>query len=80
MRAWGAAPAAYTALTQPVPHPADSNPRITWGKYQEEGRRAPLPVTLLANHALVDGLHISQFFDGLNRELAAFARERRPSV
>ena len=23
----------YTALVQPVPFPADSNPRITWGKY-----------------------------------------------
>ncbi len=28
----------YTSLIQPVPVPADSNPRITWGKYfvQEE--------------------------------------------
>ena len=24
-------------------HPADSNPRISWGKYQEEGDRAPCP-------------------------------------
>ena len=63
----------YTALTQPVPHPADSNPRITWGKYQEEGRRAPLPVTLLANHALVDGIHIAHFFTHREAEMARLA-------
>ena len=29
----------YTALVQPVPIPADSNPRITWGKYfTQEGK------------------------------------------
>ena len=27
----------YTALVQPVPIPADSNPRITWGRYVERG-------------------------------------------
>lgn len=63
----------YTALTQPVPHPADSNPRITWGKYQEEGRRAPLPVTLLANHALVDGIHMAHFFTHPEAEMAGLA-------
>lgn len=71
----------YASVQQPTPFPADTIPRIVWGKYEENDRgRITLPVTLLANHALVDGLHISQFFDGLNRKLAAFARERRPSV
>lgn len=27
----------YTALVQPVPVPADSNPRITWGRFYTEG-------------------------------------------
>lgn len=54
-------------------HPADSNPRITWGKYQEEGRRAPLPITLLANHALVDGIHIAHFFTHPEAEMARLA-------
>ena len=26
----------YTALINPVPMPADSNPRITWGRYFEQ--------------------------------------------
>ena len=27
----------YTALTQPTPTPADSNPRITWGRWHRQG-------------------------------------------
>ena len=62
----------YTAIRQPVPSPADSNPRITWGKFAEEGGRTTMPVTLLANHALVDGAHMAGFYEALGRELAAF--------
>ena len=57
---------AYTALVQPVPSPADSNPRITWGRaVQRDGRRV-MPVSLLAHHALADGRHIGDFYDALN--------------
>ncbi len=64
----------YTALHQPVPTPADSNPRITWGQYTTEQGRTHLPVTLLANHALVDGVHIQQFYRALQVELEEFAQ------
>lgn len=60
----------YTSISQPTPIPADSNPRITWGKYAYEGGRLTLPMTLLANHALVDGLHIARFFEALDAELS----------
>ena len=60
----------YTALLQPTPSPADSNPRITWGKYTEERGRIHMPVTLLVHHALADGLHIARFYDGLNEALS----------
>ena len=59
----------YSDLTQPVPQPADSNPRITWGKYAEEGGRMLLPVTVLVNHALMDARQIADFFAALEREL-----------
>ena len=65
----------YTAMVQPVPSPADSNPRITWGRYFQQEGRTLLPVTLLANHALVDGLHIARFYEALDRELAAIGTE-----
>lgn len=59
----------YTALVQPVPFPADSNPRITWGKYFEQGDRILLPVSVLCHHALVDGRHIADFYRLLTREM-----------
>ena len=59
----------YHDLTQPVPQPADSNPRITWGKYAEEGGRMLLPVTVLINHALMDARQIADFFAALEEEL-----------
>lgn len=59
----------YTALINPVPIPADSNPRISWGKYFEQDSKIWIPVTVLCNHALVDGLHISQFYRFLNQQL-----------
>ena len=65
----------YSALQQPVPTPADSNPRITWGQYATADGRTTLPVTLLANHALVDGVHLGRFYDALRDELHSFARE-----
>ncbi len=60
----------YTALVQPVPSPADSNPRITWGKYEKRGERLLLPVSILCHHALADGLHIAHFYENLERALA----------
>ena len=40
----------YSALVQPVPQPADSNPRITWGKYFEQNGRVLIPLSTLCNH------------------------------
>lgn len=59
----------YTALINPTPLPADSNPRITWGKYFVQNEKVLLPVSVLCHHALVDGLHISKFYDFLNEEI-----------
>ena len=59
----------YTSIVQPVPMPADSNPRITWGRYFEQNGRMLIPVTVLCHHALVDGIHLASFFDGLKKRL-----------
>ena len=64
----------YTAVVQPVPCPADSNPRITFGRREEENGRFRMPLTLLAHHGLVDGLHIGQFFQKFQEETAALTR------
>lgn len=60
----------YASLIQPVPAPADSNPRITWGKYFTAEGRTLLPVSVLVNHALADGRHISQFYEALEKRLS----------
>ena len=57
----------FSAISLPTPTPADSNPRITWGRWH---RQEGLPVNLTANHALVDGLHLAAFFDGMAQRAA----------
>lgn len=63
----------YTSIIQPVPIPADSNPRITWGKYFEQDGKTLLPLSVLCHHALVDGRHIAKFYELLEAELAKAA-------
>ncbi len=59
----------YTSLVQPVPLPADSNPRITWGKYFRQDGEQWIPVTALCHHGLVDGLHIAGFYQNLEEQI-----------
>lgn len=58
----------YASLIQPVAGGDESNPRITWGKYERnvEGKYM-MPVSILVHHALVDGVHIAAFYDSLNK-------------
>ncbi|ENY8964297.1 CatA-like O-acetyltransferase [Clostridioides difficile] len=64
----------YTALIQPVPIPADSNPRITWGKYVVQGDKTIMPVSILCHHGLVDGIHISDFYNLLDKQILAIVQ------
>jgi chloramphenicol O-acetyltransferase type A len=57
----------FTSLVQPVPCPADSNPRITFGKYFKEGNRILMPIALLVHHGLADGIHISRFYESFSQ-------------
>lgn len=61
----------YTALIQPVAGGDESNPRITWGRYQADpDGHLQMPVTVLAHHGLVDGVHIAGFYRNLDLRLA----------
>lgn len=64
----------YSQLEHPAVSADDSNPRISWGKAVSAAGRTTLPVSLFVNHALADGLHISQFFADLERELQELTR------
>lgn len=52
----------FHAVSLPVPNPADSNPRITFGKAYEQDGKYLLPVSLTVHHALADGIHMAKFF------------------
>ncbi|NFU00042.1 chloramphenicol acetyltransferase [Clostridium botulinum] len=54
----------FTNITHPIQmNPVDSIPRIAWGKYFEEGGNIKLPISVDVHHALVDGVHIGQYFN-----------------
>lgn len=60
----------YTQLTQPTAGGDESNPRISWGRFEDDGQgHIVMPVTLLAHHALVDGLHVARFFENIDRQI-----------
>ena len=37
-------------------------PVVTWGKYEPEGKRVLMPLSLSIHHAVADGFHLSRFF------------------
>jgi len=41
----------------------DSCPKISFGKLKDESGRKIMPVSIHANHALMDGFHVAQFVD-----------------
>ena len=60
----------YTQLIQPVACGEESNPRFTWGKYQQNAEgRVMMPLSVLVHHALADGLHIAEFYEAFNRQM-----------
>ncbi len=63
----------YSALIQPVAAGDESNPRITWGRYEPDAAgRMIMPVTLLVHHALADGIHLAAFYERLREQISSF--------
>ena len=66
----------YTQLIQPVACGEESNPRITWGKYQADDKgRMMMPLSVLVHHALADGIHIAKFYEAFNRQMKLICEE-----
>ena len=59
----------FTSISLPYDVPADSNVRLTFGKYFEQGGRILLPLNITANHALADGIHLAKFFQAFEEEM-----------
>ena len=47
--------------------PRRLGPAVTWGRWQEEGDRTILHLSLELNHRLLDGVHVGRFYAALNR-------------
>lgn len=61
----------FTSVSLPTPSPADSNPRITFGRFFEQDGRILMPVSLTVHHALADGRHMAAFFETFDRYTAS---------
>jgi chloramphenicol O-acetyltransferase type A len=54
----------FTSMMHPIHmHPADSVPRLAWGKFYQEGQRIKMPVSVQVNHALMDGVHVGKYYE-----------------
>ena len=45
----------------------NATPLFDWGKYYEKDRRILIPISIQAHHSFVDGIHIGQFVDTLQK-------------
>lgn len=67
----------FTALTNE--HALDRDdciPRLAWGKYYEENERLFVHLSVEVNHRTIDGFHIGQLKNAIDREIAAVGEER----
>jgi len=56
----------FSGMFHPVgPDPADSMPRIAWGRFEQKEGKLVMPLNVQAHHALVDGVHLAKFFKGV---------------
>jgi chloramphenicol O-acetyltransferase type A len=64
----------FTAIMHPIHmNPADSVPRIAWGKFLKEGRCKQMPLSVQVHHALMDGLHVGRYFERVQAMLDSFS-------
>jgi chloramphenicol O-acetyltransferase type A len=47
----------------------DAVPRISWGKYFEEGDKTLLPFSVQVHHAFADGIHVGRYVEKLQNYL-----------
>ena len=50
----------------------NATPLFDWGKYDEKNGRIVIPVSIQAHHSFVDGIHVGQFVDTLQKYFDKF--------
>lgn len=48
-------------------------PVITWGRFEPEGSKLVLPLTMNIHHAVADGFHLSRFFNEVQQLIYTMA-------
>lgn len=67
----------YVDVVHPVTDRYDSNPRFSWGKFEEDYRgRLMMPLTIVAHHGLVDGIHLAKFYKNVEDNMTALIQGR----
>jgi chloramphenicol O-acetyltransferase type A len=60
----------FTDFTHPMHYsPVDSVPRFAWGKYFEEAGVLKMPLNVQGHHALIDGVHMGNFYTEVQNSL-----------
>lgn len=60
----------FTGLSHAMHYsPADSVPRISWGKYFKQDGRMLMPLAVQAHHAVVDGSDMGRYFQAIQELL-----------
>lgn len=62
----------YLDVVHPIVDKYDSNPRFSWGKFEENFKeRMMMPLTVVAHHGLVDGIHVGKFYENVEKNMKA---------
>ncbi|MFZ1772759.1 MAG: CatA-like O-acetyltransferase [Rhizobiaceae bacterium] len=63
----------YTSINNAMPGPDDCIPRVTWGRFTDDGNgRHSMAMTIEVHHALVDGRQVGDYFALVQAALSAF--------
>ena len=64
----------YTSINNALPGPDDCIPRVSWGKFVEDGNgRLSMAMTIEVHHALVDGRQVGEYFQAVQAALDGIA-------
>ena len=64
----------YTSINNALPGPDDCIPRVSWGKFVEDGNgRSSMAMTIEVHHALVDGRQVGKYFQAVQAALDGLA-------
>lgn len=59
----------YTSINNALPGPDDCIPRVSWGKFVDQGGRWDMAMTLEVHHALIDGAQVGTYFTAVQQAL-----------